>query len=417
MSQFILDLVNLIKEKVNTLNVPNKNNKFKKTDFMDAVLLRLLYCDINKSQQFVASKINFYKSTEDQVHRTSYTRREEKIPVDFYEQLLIAIIDLENKYFQDEYKVVAFDGTHSHLNRNLGDEGYKVNKGGSVDTLILGVYDVTRNFPIALELTKSRNERKALKDFLSKKEDFLRKFEKSILVFDRGFPSKEVISELEEMGLQYVFRIKKNNPYIDKQRNDYSFLMLGENNDQYPVRVVHYLKNDNDYYLLTNLINKDKWPLITLAQIYTKRWAIEELFKLIKENLKMSNLPGETEELIMKSLYANLIVTHIVSFIDLSYKKEHIVADQHETNKKNLLQGVLDIFLPELFLKKLSRKDALDEITKFVRSYIVVYKKDNGRRFPRIAITPYKKWYFKGRTKRVPFPNMDDDRDDFDNKT
>lgn len=71
----------------------------------------------------------------------------------------------------------------------------------------------------------------------------------------------------------------------------------------------------------------------------------------------MTALPGNTETLVLKSLYANLIVTHISSFINLSYKKEYIIKDNEETNRKNLLQGVLDRFIPEMFLNKLSEKD------------------------------------------------------------
>lgn len=79
--------LNYIKEKVYTLNIPNKKTKFKKTDFLDAFLL-ILYCDINRSQENVVSEINSYKPDEDKIHCTSFIRRENKISVDFYEELL-----------------------------------------------------------------------------------------------------------------------------------------------------------------------------------------------------------------------------------------------------------------------------------------------------------------------------------------
>ena len=85
-----------------------------------------------------------------------------------------------------------------------------------------------------------------------------------------------------------------------------------------------------------------------------KSWAIEELFKLIKNCLKMSNFTEQKKNNILKSLYANMILIHIVSFIDLSCKKINALKKDEESIKKTLLQGVLEAFIPSIFLKDLS---------------------------------------------------------------
>jgi len=58
----------------------------------------------------------------------------------------------------------------------------------------------------------------------------------------------------------------------------------------------------------------------------------------------------------------------------------------------------------------------LKEIKNFVKSFIVIYKKNKNknRLYKRIAITPYKKWYLKGRNRRIPLPDMEDDNDNFE---
>jgi IS4 transposase len=97
-----------------------------------------------------------------------------------------------------------------------------------------------------------------------------------------------MIDHLESNKHQYIIRIKKN-------------LKLIHNNDDDKIRIVTLLKNqrffnkirlqkifdflhvtykikNNEYYLVTNLLNMDEFPDNKLSELYHARWRIEEYF-------------------------------------------------------------------------------------------------------------------------------------------
>jgi IS4 transposase len=107
-----------------------------------------------------------------------------------------------------------------------------------------------------------------------------------------------MIDHLESNKHQYIIRIKKN-------------LKLIHNNDDDKIRIVTLLKNqrffnkirlqkifdflhvtykikNNEYYLVTNLLNMDEFPDNKLSELYHARWRIEEYFKFIKTNCNIN---------------------------------------------------------------------------------------------------------------------------------
>ena len=56
------------------------------------------------------------------------------------------------------------------------------------------------------------------------------------------------------------------------------------------IRVITYKINENNYYLATNLLDKDEFKISTLMQIYHDRWTIEEKFikMIIEKQLSFS---------------------------------------------------------------------------------------------------------------------------------
>jgi hypothetical protein len=378
-------LINSIK------TVAKDNNKFitkrnRKLNTIDAFVYRLLYSQKYKSQENVVSFMNMHKNIK--INRSSYSRKEDAIDLNFYKKIYELICKFGHKYYGKYSKnIISVDGTDVNMDTSLNKNGYKLNKNKeSITSLVLGVYNVTKNYPITLELVKHKNERRAFLDFIRGNIN-----EDSIYVFDRGFFSNEVVTKLNLKNIKFVFRLKKNSQLIQKNKND-CISNINNNNNQISLRIVKYTINDNDYYLATNLFDVCEYTIKNLQDIYHFRWSIEEYFKLIKKNMKMSKFNEKDEISIKKSIYCNLILTSLTMLIERCYIKSNKKMNKHQMiNKSNLINGMYDHFIINVFYKKIYKR----YVEKFIKMYIVIHYSKKGRSFTRTCKTPYHKWYIK----------------------
>ena len=161
----LIELNQKINEKLTKLNEDNIKRK-RKTDIFDAVAFKLLYTKKNSSQPIVTAKLNNH--TGRSIARSSYADRESSLGIKFYEDLYESISSYisRNCHSRAKKQIIAVDGTHTNVNMSMATEEFKPDKGkNSFDLLISGVYNVTYNYPVALDMVKHKNERKAFIDF------------------------------------------------------------------------------------------------------------------------------------------------------------------------------------------------------------------------------------------------------------
>ena len=375
----------------------------RKIDIIDSIVYRLLYTQINKSQQNVVSNINMHNDKK--VNRSNYIRREASVKLSFYKDLYDIICKFEPKYYNTYTNTIyAVDGTNVNMNIKLKDYNYKPNKNNeSITSLILGVYNVTKNYPVTMDLVKHKNERRAFIDFINDKNIS----KNSIYLFDRGFFSYKCVDKLNEKNLKFVFRIKKDSKLIDNKINDY-VKEIEYDYIKYKLRIIKYIINDNSYYLATNLFDENEYSIGILKDLYHKRWTIEEYFKLVKKNMALSKFNEKNETAILKSIYCQLIITHISSLLEKCYNKHNLNNKNKnkniKINKSNLIVGIYNDFIIHIFYKK----TILKYINRFFKIYIVIHNSAKNRSFERTCKTPYHKWYIKRYFKKYLKLNTDD---------
>jgi len=71
-------------------------------------------------------------------------------------------------------------------------------------------------------------------------------------------------------------------------------------------------------YLITNPID---WQVITIANLYKKRWDIEIFFKLMKQNLQIKTFVGTSEHAVKSQIFGSLIVYLLLELIRRVYCK------------------------------------------------------------------------------------------------
>jgi Transposase DDE domain len=217
------------------------------------------------------------------VSRQSISARAESLPESFFKDVCFDISSLIDKFYYSRnkysYDVLAVDGSDTNLRKANEEAGFDLNNSGqSITALNLGIYNVTRNYPVDISLVKHSDERKAFLEFIRDKQKSV-DITNSIFVFDRGFDGKEFLKKLENLGLKYVCRIRSNDKLTESEFDD-SIQNLDEN---ITTRIVKYVVKEMPYYLATNLYDQTEFSIVKLEQIYFQRWTIEEAFKYIQE--------------------------------------------------------------------------------------------------------------------------------------
>jgi len=255
----------------------------------------------------------------------------------------------------------------------------------------MGIYNVTRNYPVDLQMVEHKNERKAFLDIVTGRKDF----SNTIFVFDRGFDGHTFLRKLEKMNLKYVCRIKSNSSFVSKNDDAVHY------KKDFKTRVINYKIGNKTYHLATNLYDIHEFSIPILKQIYHERWTIEESFKYMKNNFDFGTSELKSAVAIRKSIYCQMLIMKLVNLIAKTNQSrfKHIKSNRI-INKKTITDGFYKGFLFRLFSNMLNRRF----INSFNKNYIVIITTNKGKFNPRVCVTSGMKWYSKqytlGRMKK-----------------
>ena len=144
-----------------------------------------------------------------------------------------------------------------------------------------------------------------------------------VVVYDRGYYSYEVLHAHAIRGLHAVFRMKRKTgidvdrfihgscrdtiievvPYPDtltrlRRRNP------GAPFSPHRLRLVQYAVGDTIFILGTTLLDRNRYPINQLSDLYHARWGIEELYKVSKRLMEVEDFHGQSERGVKQELYA-----------------------------------------------------------------------------------------------------------------
>lgn len=149
----------------------------------------------------------------------------------------------------------------------------------------------------------------------------------SIVAIDRGYNDYALFGKWTERKIYFVTRLKDNASYevlekglVPANRNilsDELIQFAGSKAQQdcpYPLRrvVVWDAVGDREIVLLTNLT---AFGATTIAAIYKDRWEIELFFKALKQNLKVKNFVGTSENALRIQIWTALIAILLLKWV------------------------------------------------------------------------------------------------------
>jgi len=154
----------------------------------------------------------------------------------------------------------------------------------------------------------------------------------SIIAMDRGYNDYSWYKALNDKGIFFVTRLKKNADYKVTQRRsvkkeegltcDQIIQFQGlQKGKECPIKLRRVGYRDpltgKRYAFLTNQM---KLSAKTIADIYKSRWQIELFFKWIKQNLKIKSFIGTSKNAVLTQIWVSLCVYLVLAYLKFQSK-------------------------------------------------------------------------------------------------
>ena len=281
-----------------------------------------------------------------------------------------------NKY--RGYRILSIDGTvlEIHNSENLREEfGYIENQSLKVARARgAALYDSENDMILTSHIGKYKQGEREVAEILIEKLCDLGN-SNDLILFDRGYPSREFISFIEDKDIKYLMRVSTaflkivvNAPAADQ------IIETKYKNKLLKMRVLKFkLESGVTEILITNLFDKDEqtFTVDDFKELYFKRWGIEVKYNELKNRLQIENFTGKTRISIEQDFYATIYLANMVA---LAKKDANRIIEEENKDKNlkyeykvntNILIGKLKDSLIMMLLEKKprKRKKILNQIT------------------------------------------------------
>ncbi len=294
------------------------------------------------------------------VHRSALSKARQKVPWEVFQETLHDAVGVaydlwpeDPQYTWHGMSVYAIDGSkytvpatealrkefdpHSGLDH--------AGKGHYPQCLVSTLYDVFRRLPVARTIVSihgsEREEAAALLPHVP---------EKSVLLFDRGYPSYDLFRLLTKTYRQYfVFRCPASSTFpaveafvksgkaeatiwITPSNKAIAKLSARQRKRLKAIRVRVILLHHPDgtvSVLITNLLNRSLYPRQDVIDLYFRRWKVEDYYRDEKVTLQIEKFHSRTPNGIRQELFAAMIMTVIARTMMLLATKEYL--DEHQS--------------------------------------------------------------------------------------
>lgn len=213
------------------------------------------------------------------------------------------------------------------------------------------------------------------------------KMQDTVFVFDRGYPSKDLIATIQNVHAHYIMRVKqKFNVDIDSSKMGSSYVEL---DDGIRVRVIKFVLPSGEVEtLITDLFDMDESLFI---ELYFLRWPVEIKYDVVKNKLELPNFTGCSENIIRQDFWISMLLANAVAVAKSEADKE--IRDirqgksnryEYQMNVNNAIASIRSrfadaVFCPDPVSRLLRINKLLDEVT----ASVVPVKPD--RKVPRKA--------------------------------
>ena len=312
------------------------------------------------------------------------------------------------------YRVIGIDGSTIELPNSkdiIEKYGvYKTRDDGKTTSMArtLLVYDVLNHLTIKASMDKmSEAETTILWNLLPD----MQLNTNDLLVFDRYYPSHLLFFYLQQRGVQFCFRMKKNwwkeieHFYNSGEESCIVTLLLPKKEKEeaknlsitatkLQCRLTRIeLEGGETEILLTSLTDANSFSVDDTKHLYGLRWGIEETYKTLKHKMCIENFSGKSQRAVLQDFYVKILIMNLTAVavrpINEALKKQTVkVKYPHQVNVIEALAAMKNAITSFFITNKMSKalKKLFERITKSTEPI------RKGRKFKR-KHQPKRKYY------------------------
>lgn len=167
-----------------------------------------------------------------------------------------------------------------------------------------------------------------------------------LLIYDRGYPSYDFISNHCGKNLDYLIRVKTSFSQLtrdfekSKEKSALVNIYPGKNtkmsdkpysrNTPIEVRLLRVeLPKGQVEILITSLLDTTQYTNNIFKKLYFKRWDVELFYDELKNKLKIEHFSGYSNHSILQDFYAAIFVSNVQTLI-VSELEEDVIAEKGE---------------------------------------------------------------------------------------
>jgi len=271
------------------------------------------------------------------------------------------------------YRVTAIDGSKIALpDIELLKTIYGVMGANSSSPTAQGsiCYDVLNKVVVDAQIEPLVVDERTLALRHIKNMELSRRFEKELVIMDRGYASFDLVSELRKENIAFLIRVKsKFNKDIDAQTEPDGIVALRkEGCTDMEVRVIKVtLDSGETETLITSLFEEDM-GVDDFKELYHLRWPVETKFDEVKNKLEIENFTGNSRKAVEQDFYATMYLANIAAAA--RWEAQAIVEDERK-GKDNKYEYQVNVnheigVLKDRFIYALAGNNASKEIEKII---------------------------------------------------
>lgn len=218
------------------------------------------------------------------------------------------------------------------------------------------IYDVLEDYIVHASIDEYlASERAAAREHLASLKK-LNIHKNSIVIFDRGYYSKDFFRFCSAAGFLCLIRLQEGFNFAKSCTGDNTFTLFGDQKQNIldiPIRIIRVtLDNGTEEYLATN-ITDTKITQSMFKELYFLRWPVETKYKELKISLLIEEFTGATKVSIIQEFFITMLLSNISSLIKKE-ADEKIADTADESNKyeyqanRNFIIGAIVINLPKI---------------------------------------------------------------------
>lgn len=286
----------------------------------------------------------FFELSEQEDVRMSqqaFSEARQKVKWEAIKELFKAVVDkIYTGYYETwhGYRVSAIDGSKIQLpdEQSLRDFFGAMGKDSTAATAqASALYDIYNDVLIDAQIEPITTDERKLAEQHIDELCKLPSLGKELILFDRGYPSFELIEKLTGRKIHFLMRVKRKfNLDIDQLgEGDHTVTLRHKGHEDIVVRVIKFtLSSGEEETLITDLFDK-RMGIKAFKELYFKRWPIETKYYEIKNKLEVENFSGRTEIAVRQDFFVSMFMSNVITVASWDAQKEVDACRDCKNNK------------------------------------------------------------------------------------